>query len=63
MDLTDADGNTWAPFENQFQQRKLMCIAGPRKGEEKDDASVERPAAPRRPRAWRVTDDESEYGF
>jgi hypothetical protein len=30
--LKDRDGNTWQPFVNQFQQRQLHCVAGPRQG-------------------------------
>jgi len=28
----DTDGNTWSLYENEFQQRKALCIEGPRKG-------------------------------
>ncbi len=31
--LKDTDGNEWAPFVNEFQQRQLRCIAGDRLGE------------------------------
>jgi hypothetical protein len=31
--LKDCDGNSWAPFVNQYQQRQLLCVAGPREGD------------------------------
>lgn len=35
--LRDKDGNKWASFVNQYQQRMLRCTDGPRKGEEVHD--------------------------
>jgi hypothetical protein len=31
--VKDRDGNTWQPFVNQFPQRQLRCVAGPRLGD------------------------------
>lgn len=30
---TDGDGNSWQPFVNNWQQRQLRCVSGPRRGE------------------------------
>lgn len=31
--MTDSDGNEWAPFVNEYQQRQLRCVAGAREGD------------------------------
>lgn len=48
----DESGCLWRPFVNQYRQRKLACVAGPRAGEETDDwrfFTIRPPEDPRRP--------------
>ena len=42
--MRDTDGNLWQEAGvNEFEQRMLECIEGPRKGEEMHDPRMDRP--------------------